>query len=679
MSLTLSEKTPPRKSKLAGVWSELTFIRFDPWFSAVVLGAMIVVFLVAFGRLALLRYQNHEAGGMDLGYISQIFYNTAHQEPFRLTVYDPNTAPDRYSNYFFYHAEPIIFVLAPFYGLFNRPEALLIFQVVALSSGAIPAYWLARDSLGRRWAGLAFAAIYLLAPALQSASLSDYHNVALAAPLFMYAFYFGWKKKALPFIIFTLLAAATKEDATLLAVFFGLYAFFVWRLRWAGGLVAGLALAWLMVLLGVIMPHFADRAGQPPIFLYRYRAYGSNLVQVITTILFNPLYVWKTLPRGEIIAYIGGLWQQSGVWLIFNPLAVLIGLPVLAINIFSDNGWQYSGGAHYSTALVPFLLGGSMTGLAWLSSRLKAAGEKPKENIANILSPSSFRSIGVAVALVIAIFYYARTGVGPLAFNAYNPQPDPAQVAHQQLLSRFVTQIPAEASVSAQSGLVAYVSQRRTVFMYPRLSNNEEMAQYILLDVTSNPFPQKPPVYQQGVQALLRSGDYSLVEAEDGYILLEHRLPNSIALPQKFYSFSQSAAGRQDYAQLRHDLTVQTPNASLMAGGELRLLGVEVMRLNTIGDLNPTLEITTYWEVLRSPSRNWQILYEFSDDRNLSGEQGRATKELFQRVTPAISWQPSTSWQPGQVRRVRDYPVFAGKYRNITIKLEEPKPELDER
>lgn len=679
MSLILFEKKPPSKSKLVRVWSRLTFIRLDQWFCALMLGAMMVVFLVAFGRLALLRYQNHEAGGMDLGYISQIFYNTAHQEPFRLTVYDPNTAPDRYSNYFFYHAEPIIFVLAPFYGLFNRPEALLLFQVVALSSGAIPAYWLARDSLGRRWAGLAFAAIYLLAPSLQSAALSDYHNVALAAPLFMYAFYFGWKRKALPFIIFTLLAAATKEDVTLLAVFFGLYAFFVWRLRWAGGLVAGLALAWFMVLLRLIMPYFADGTGQQPIFLYRYRAYGSNPVQIITTILFNPVDVWKTLPRSEIVAYLGGLWQQGGSWLIFNPLAVLIGLPVLAINIFSDNGWQHSAGAHYSTALVPFLLGGSITGLAWLTSRLKAEGGKLKESVPTILHPSSLRTIGVALALVIAIFYYLRTGVGPLAFNAYDPHPDPAQISHQQLLNRFVAQIPTGASVSAQSGLVAYVSQRRTVFMYPRLSNNEEMAQYILLDVTGNPFPQKPPVYQREVQALLRSGDYSLVEAEDGYILLEYRLPNSISLPEKFYSFSQGAADRQDYAQLSHDLTVQTPNATLMAGGELRLLGAEVIRLNTIGDLNPTLEITTYWEVLRPPRRNWQVLYEFSDDRNLSGERGRSTKELFQRVTPAISWQSATSWQPGQIRRVRDYPVFAGKYRNLTIKLEEPKPELDER
>ncbi len=643
------------------------------WLFALALLMMMTVFSLSFGRLALLRYYNHEAGAMDIGYISQVFYNTAHGEPFRLTVYDPSTGPDRYNNYFFYHAEPIIFGLAPLYGLFNRPEALLLFQAITLALGAIPAYWLGRDRLGNSgWAGLTFAALYLLAPSLQAATLSDYHNVVLAAPLFMAAFYFGWRRKGWLFALFALLAAATKEDVTLLAAAFGLYAFFVWRLRWAGGLVAVAAVGWFLVVSRLVMPYFGSSSEAA--MLYRFRAYGSNPLQIVSTILFNPVYVWETLPRGEILAYLTGLWQQSGGLALLNPLALLVGLPVMAINIFSDNYWQHSGGAHYSAALIPFLIGSSVTGLGWLTERKWLTRRLPA------FSPRQLRGFGLMLALALASFYYLRTSVGPFAFNSYAPQPSVAQARHQRLLDNFLAEIPAGSSVSAQSSLVAFVSQRRTVFLYPRLLNNQEFARFVLLDVTGNPFPQKPPIFQQGVKDLLDSGDYRLVDAEDGYLLLERLLSPSDrliqplnSLPAKFYSFLEvDASGGLNLNSLRHDRGLK-PNVDngVIGHGELSLLGTEVVVLGEIGSPNPPLEITTYWEVLRPPTSDWQIGYEFTNQRNQAEEPGRTATELFQRTTAATFWRPTSSWKVSQIIRVRDYPVFAGKYQNVRVILNE--------
>lgn len=654
VSSVRDEKQPT----VASESSRTTFVKFKSslpsWFWTICLAGLIIVFSIVWIRLALLRYFDHEANAVDLGYISQIFYNTAHGSPFRLTVYDPQTGPDRYSNYFYYHAEPIIFVLAPLYGFFNQPAVLLIFQVLALSLGALPAYWLGRDCLNSRWAGLIFATLYLLAPSLQAALLSDYHNVALAAPFFMFAIYFGWRKQSWLFVIFALLAISTKEDVTLLGAMLGLYAFFIWRLRWAGAVVTLIAVGWFITVLHIILPYFgADGAAT---LYYRYPAYGKDAVQIATTLLTKPIYVWHILPHGEIFNYITGLWQQSGGLAILNPFMDLVVSPVVLINVLSNNSWQHSGGAHYSVALVPFLIAATITGFSWL---LKQNWWDKLLARYKFLTLERVKQVGLALVLLIGAFYYVRASVGPLTLHTYSPQPSQAQARHEQLLSQVIAQIPADASVSAQNNLLVFVSQRHTVFLYPRLLNNEEFARYILLDITADPFPQLNNDYIQSVKKLLSSPDYGLIYANNGYLLFERGVANTATLATEFYTFTNTNVAEINFGQLRQDLSVQTPNNTEFAGGELKLLGTSVVAEYQIGYFNPPLEVTTYWQVIRPPDHAWQITYNFSNDR---GE-----KYSYNSMIP--TWKPTSTWQAGQVITVRDYPIIAGRFQHLQVTL----------
>lgn len=622
-----------------------------------------LIFCVVWIGLALTRFNAHQANAVDLGYIAQIFHNTAHGDPFRLTIYDPSTGPDRYNNYFFYHAEPIMFVLAPFYGLFNRPEVLLIFQVLALASGAVPAYWLARKRLESRWAGLVFATMYLLAPSLQAAALSDYHNVALAAPLFMYALYFGWKRQGRLFVLFALLAVSTKEDVTLLGLMLGLYAFFVWRLRWSGVVVTLTSLAWFLAVTRLIIPYFSGTSDAATLF-YRYPAYGKNAVEIATTLLTRPIYVWNTLPRSEIFAYLTGLWQQSGGLAILNPLMGLVISPVLLINSLSNNSWQHSGGAHYSVALVPFLIGGGITGFGWLLERHLLQTPHFK-----FLTPLRIKNIGLTLALLVALFYYVRASVGPLTLHTYAPQLTTAQIRHQHLLDQFITEIPATASVSAQNNLVVFVSQRRTVFLYPRLLNNEEFARYVLLDVTADTFPQQPKAYVQSVQQLLASPDYGVIDARDGYLLFERgRLPtpSTPILPAAFYTFTDTNPAEINFNNLRQDIKVQTANNTEFANGKLKFLGTQVVAQYQIGYFNPPLEITSYWQVLSPPLSDLQVVYEFGN-----GKGGK--DEVYCFTSSNLLWKPANSWQTGQIITLHDYPVIAGRFNNMSVTISSDK------
>jgi uncharacterized membrane protein len=105
----------------------------------------------------------------------------------------------------------------------------------------------------------------------------------------------------------------------------------------------------------------------------------------------------------------------------------------------------------------------------------------------------------------------------------------PHITAHTQLAQRFIDMIPPTASVSAQSRLVPHLSQRLNVYMFPYA---DDRANYILLDVTGDRYPYfNAQAYTREVKKVLQSGNYGILAAENGYLLLERGLPPPGVLP----------------------------------------------------------------------------------------------------------------------------------------------------
>ena len=105
----------------------------------------------------------------------------------------------------------------------------------------------------------------------------------------------------------------------------------------------------------------------------------------------------------------------------------------------------------------------------------------------------------------------------------------PQITAHTRLAQRFIDMIPPTASVSAQSRLVPHLSQRLNVYMFPYA---DDRANYILLDVTGDRYPYfNAQAYTHEVKKVLQSGNYGILAARDGYLLLERGLPPPAVLP----------------------------------------------------------------------------------------------------------------------------------------------------
>ena len=83
-----------------------------------------------------------------------------------------------------------------------EPRVLLAVQAVAVALGALPVFWLGRKHLRSERAALGFALAYLLTPALGWMTLSEFHPVALATPLLLFAFWYLDEDRLLPFAVF---------------------------------------------------------------------------------------------------------------------------------------------------------------------------------------------------------------------------------------------------------------------------------------------------------------------------------------------------------------------------------------------------------------------------------------------------------------------------------------------
>ena len=332
--------------------------RFDArtqlWVAWAMLLLATLVYTVVMSHQAVLRYDTFKATAFDLGNMDQVLWNTIHGRPFQFT----NQAIDWYGppTRLAIHFEPIIFLLSLLYIFHADPRILLIFQTLALVSGALPVFLLTRKYLPE-WPLLSvcMAIAYLLSPALLGLNIFDFHPVSLATPLLLYAIVALTYKRYVWFLIACILAAACKEEVPLSIALFGLLV--IWRYKsprlgitlFTGGLI------WSFLAFFVIIPYFFPGA-QHNNFWYRYESLGSSPGAAVLNLLLHPWLLFSMFITFERFFYLAGLLRSSGFLALLAPEWLLPALPSLAINILSTDPTLYSGVYHYNAIIIPFIM-----------------------------------------------------------------------------------------------------------------------------------------------------------------------------------------------------------------------------------------------------------------------------------------------------------------------------------
>ncbi|HYM26878.1 MAG TPA: DUF2079 domain-containing protein, partial [Steroidobacteraceae bacterium] len=415
--------------------------------------------------------------------------------------------------------------LALLYHVFPSPKTLQLVQTLVVAAGAWPAYAIASRRLGSQMVGIGFAALYLLHASLDSAVTFDFHPVTLSAAFLMFAVYFMLTRQTAWLFVASVLAMSTKEELALSVVVLALCVM-VFQRRWrVGGALLALALLWLVVEIQIM--HTASPIGYSPT-IGRYDQLGSSPAAILAYTLTHPLYVVRTALEHSRLLYMRALMAPAGYLALFSPLALLITVPALAINMLSDNPAMYSGFLQYTAESIPIIIFASIHG-AGVITQVSARGlEALRRAVPSLSGPSAalgrWLRVAPATALAGAVVIVALgVSLHDQRDHPYTPIGVgfswPVTSAHTRAADQLVALIPPGASVSAQSNLVPHLSNRRAIYLFPYQAST---AQYVLLDTKGERYPLQdaPATYANDVAGLLADPAYHVVATRDGLILL---------------------------------------------------------------------------------------------------------------------------------------------------------------
>lgn len=460
------------------------------WPTAAVL-ALTALHAFALSAASLLQHATYNTNAYDLSWFDQLAWNAAHGRLFR-TSFIPYSFLGN-------HFEPVVLPLGCLYRLWASPAALLLLQAFAVSLAAVPLYLAARRLLCSPVAGACVAAAYLLAPQLHRAELFDFHP-ELLGPLFLCAAFAALSaRRAGVAVLLVSPVCLLKEDAWLIAL--GM-AGLCWLLhaRAAAAVMVIMALIYLVVVAGVLMPHFR---GSYPGEVWRYSYLGTRLRDYPQTALGHPGWVWGHLSQPIQLRHLLGLLGSQAALPLASP-AVLAALPVTGANLLSTYGPQSVLDYQYAVAPTVLWLFAAVLGVRQLAARPRLGRRLGCRRAAGLLQPTT---LAACLLLAEAAAYLLSSPLG-LSFDAalYRRMPHTTVVAHA------LAMIPPHVPVSAQTGLLPHLSERQEIHDFPDLGE----ATYVVVDRFGRRSSQSIEAGYDGALAALPAHGFCLRFAEDG-------------------------------------------------------------------------------------------------------------------------------------------------------------------
>ena len=442
------------------------------------------VYAAGFGALAALEHRAFETGRFDLGNMAQAVWSTAHGRPLDVTELE-----GRQISRLGAHVDPLLAAFAPLWWIWPDPKMLLVVQATGVALGALPVFWLARKHLRSERAGLLCAIAYLTYPAVQWLALDEFHAVAFACPLLLYAFWYLDEDRLWMFLPFAAVAALTKEEIPLVVGALGLWYAIAKGRRAAGVAVAVAGAALTALSLGLVMPHFREGA-QPP-FYGRYESVGGSPTGIVETALTEPVVVLGAVTEMRDLLYVLELALPLLALFLAAPLVLVAAVPELAANLLSSVSTQTSIRFHYTAPIAPFLIAGSVLGASRLAPRRGAE-------------------------LILGGSLLGALLIGPLRAGELVPE---RQSEHDRIAARALGHIPDGLPVSSTNGLGAHLSERRRIHSFPVVRD----ARWIVVDLKRASYLDRrsaPSTTADPLARLVRSGSWRTVFAEDGIFVL---------------------------------------------------------------------------------------------------------------------------------------------------------------
>jgi len=468
----------------------------------VLLAALVVAYVVVFGRLTWAQQSNFGTFGFDMGIYDQgIWLLSRFKDPF-VTV--------RGLEYFGHHVNPVTLAFVPFYWLGAGPHFLYLVETIWMALGAVPLWLLARDRLGNAWTALVLAAAYLLYPALEWINWWHFHPDALTITPLLAAWLLATRRRWKGFAVAVALALLCKEDAALAVLALGVVLALRGERR-VGVVTALTGAVWFALATRVVIPWANDGVG--PLYEDLFPQFGNSVGAIFLNVLRHPGLVFDLASQPDRLTY----YTQLLAPVAFLPLLALpllaIGVPQAAINVISAHGYTHDIRYHYSAIVIAAVFLATVEACARLGDR-----------------PSRQRFlVGLVAATALAgNVAWSPSPLGVKFHSGIWAAPQPKHAAARAALR----QVPAGAGVSATYYLVPHLTHRTHIYEWPNpwvVTNwavrgenppEEASADYLVLDTALN--GQNQALY---AQLTGKGGEFRVIWSSNGIVVARRTRP----------------------------------------------------------------------------------------------------------------------------------------------------------
>ena len=508
----LPRPAPARTASVAGARTSM-----DP-----VTWVIAVAAFLAYDTLAVFKYLRLDPGSWDLGIYTEYVKQLAglHAPVVAIRGAGFNLLGD--------HFQPIVGLLAPFFRAFPTPETLLVAQAVLTAVSVIPVCRAAQELLGV-WASRGIGLAYAFSWGLQQMVTFDFHEIAFAVPLLAFSLSALVRRRLRAAVAWALPLVFVKEDQGFTVAAIGLviagYGLAVLLARrrgaptpvrgwdagpqqapaaWirAGVLLAVWGLAWSVLAIAVIVPHFNAAHSYPywsdgGVVGPSGHLSGTGLAHQLTQAAHEKL--WTTFLILLPVAFLA----------LRSPVA-LIAAPSLVLRFISTNSYFWGTGWHYNATVMPIVFLAAVDAMAGFRAG-SARRAQPGRRRAPPWLPAPGEAVARygAVAMVVIAGWLAFRFPLDTLWSAQTYEITPHVSAEEAAMAR----VPDGVTVEATLSMLAPLAARDDAYWIGNTPNPPPA--YVVFDADNSGWNQPPSNVLAFVEQRHRGYAYQRIFVDD--------------------------------------------------------------------------------------------------------------------------------------------------------------------
>jgi uncharacterized membrane protein len=456
---------------------------------------------VAYSVLGVSRYFQLATQSWDLGIFTEYVKQFAHLHAPVVDIRGPgfNLLGD--------HFHPVVAVLAPFFRLAPTPVTLLIAQALLTALSVIPVYQAARQLLGQG-AAQAITAAYGLSWGLQQLANYDFHEIAFAVPLLAASTSSLIRGRTRAAILWALPLVLVKEDQGFTLAALGLIIAFRYRRHAPGLFLAGWGLAWSLLAILVIIPHFSGD------HTYSYWSQAGAISPVGGSFSITGLWSHLTAGIATKLPTVALILLPTAFLALRSPLVLAI-VPSLALRFIAVKPAYWGTDWHYNATVMPIVFIAAIDGMARIrAARARAAAGGPPtagDRLAAFARRAAvnLEHYGAAAMLALAAglaFQFPLSALWTPATYSLGP--------HVAAENAAMALIPDGAKVATDLDLLAPLAARTDTYWLGNFNN--PVTRYVVFDTESTDWQPPPANVQQFVEQLEHGALFRQIFEQDG-------------------------------------------------------------------------------------------------------------------------------------------------------------------